>query len=81
MIRRLLRFLARREIEAARRWAEIDRVVALTRAAQHGFLAGHHAGVEEAFSVVEAEVRARMGGAVDLPTEEDLKRARKGLVH
>ena len=79
--RRLLRFLARdlifEVILAERR--ECAAAVLLNRHAD--YLHGVRDGAAQAFDAVEASVRERMSGAQDLVTEEDLRRARKGLLH
>ena len=85
MLRRLLRFLAAREIREAEAFVRaLERVnceLAVRLHIQSAYLKGHQEGVVDAMKEVEKQVRERMGGAQDLVTLEDIAAAKKGLIH
>ena len=82
MLRRFLRFLAAREIREAEAFVRaLERVnceLAVRLHIQSAYLKGHQEGVVDAMKEVEKQVRERAG---DLVSEEDLRLARRGMVH
>lgn len=71
MIKRFLLWLARNEIADAVARERRECTLGSLLQAQANFLSGHNAGFEDALKEVEAAVRERMGGGVDLVTPED----------
>lgn len=87
MIRRLIRWLARNEIadakaEVAARMLNgaIEESMQKFERQAH-YLKGFTEGSDRAFDAVETAVRERMGGSTDLVMPEDIRRAKRGLVH
>lgn len=80
-LRRFLRWLARSEIESAILAERRECAAALLLHRHADYMRGVKFGVEQAFGAVEAAVRERMRGADDLVTEEDLRNAKRGMVH
>lgn len=84
VIRRFLRWLARREIEAEREQYEF--AVRLHTAASDAkgltaYLRGHSDGVQLAVETIERAIEARTGKDGEPATTEDLLQARKALTH
>lgn len=85
MLKALIRWLARKEIsEAYEAGSALGQVLAASDAMARCELAqarGVAEGQARAFDALEEAVRARMGGVVDFVMPEDIKRAKKGLLH
>jgi len=81
MIRRVLRWLARREIEAEVQWERAQCVVAIRMHKELAYAQGKLDGTNAAFQVVEEAMRERMGGGEDAWSAADLERAKRGLLH
>jgi hypothetical protein len=93
MLRRLIRWLARKEIaeafvkgmrhgeigaDAREKCAEMEGTLKATLAEQKGRLEGYIEGRDAAFDHIEETVRERLAGIV---TEEDLAKAKKRGLH
>ena len=81
MIRRVLRWLARREIEAEVQWERAQCVAAIRMHKELAYAQGKLDGTNAAFQVVEEAMRERMAGGEDAWQAQDLAAARKRLVH
>lgn len=79
--RAFVRFICRREIESAILAERRECAAAVLLHRHADYMRGVKFGVEQAFGAVEASVRERMRGADDLVTEEDLRNAKRGMVH
>lgn len=85
--RRFVRFLAREELAAAEGATTAANHAAYNAAYQielrekMAYAQGEVAGQAAMLSQIADQVLERTGGCPDFVTEEDLKRARKGLLH
>jgi hypothetical protein len=82
--RRLVLYLAKRELASLREEfaaACVQAGLEASGAELRAFLKGHAAGCQQAMDEVNRVVSERMGGAVDFINPEDVRQARKGMLH
>lgn len=81
MIKRLIRWLARKEIDQAQTRGRVFSDVAHAREDALERELVYMRGVNAALEQVEAAVRVRMGGADDAVKLEDVAAAKRGMLH
>lgn len=81
MIRKLIQWFARKEIDAAVLQERLFSSYAAVADRQAAYLRGHTEGAEQALDALEKIVLARTGGRMEAATSEDINRAKKERVH
>ena len=81
MIRRLIHWLARKEIQSAVERERAECVVGINYHINAAFLRGHTAGAESAFDCMTQVCRERTHGADDIIQQADVDKAKKGFIH
>jgi hypothetical protein len=81
LFRRLIRYLALDQITEAHAKGYMECAAIAELAKRVAYAEGEMCGREAAMAEIDRIVAARTGGAGDYISEEDLKRARKGLLH
>lgn len=85
MIRRLIRWLARKEIQQAGEAGEVVGRLAgalvLRLETQTAYLKGYHEGGDQAYDEIESAIHARTGGRAEVATIGDVEMAKKRRTH